>query len=54
MVNSNSQPASRRDGRVAEGARLESVFRGNSNVSSNLTLSAIESLTSKSRREFSN
>ena len=26
---------------MAEGARLESVFRGNSNVSSNLTLSAI-------------
>src|SRR5207248_2978138 len=32
---------SRRDGRVAEGARLESVFRGNSNVGSNPTLSAI-------------
>jgi hypothetical protein len=31
----------RRDGRVAEGARLESVFRGNSNVGSNPTLSAI-------------
>ncbi len=31
---------SRRDGRVAEGARLESVFRGNSNVGSNPTLSA--------------
>jgi hypothetical protein len=30
----------RRDGRVAEGARLESVFRGNSNVGSNPTLSA--------------
>ena len=30
-----------RDGRVAEGARLESVFRGNSNVGSNPTLSAI-------------
>ena len=29
-----------RDGRVAEGARLESVFRGNSNVGSNPTLSA--------------
>jgi hypothetical protein len=26
---------------VAEGARLESVFRGNSNVGSNPTLSAI-------------
>jgi hypothetical protein len=35
-----------RDGRVAEGARLESVFRGNSNVGSNPTLSAImESIT---------
>jgi hypothetical protein len=34
-----SQP--RRDGRVVEGARLESVFRGNSNVGSNPTLSAI-------------
>ena len=33
--------SSRRDGRVAEGARLESVFRGNSNVGSNPTLSAI-------------
>ena len=30
----------RRDGRAAEGARLESVFRGNSNVGSNPTLSA--------------
>ncbi len=40
MVNSNSPPAIRRDGRVAEGARLESVFRGNSNVGSNPTLSA--------------
>jgi hypothetical protein len=28
---------------VAEGARLESVFRGNSNVGSNPTLSAITS-----------
>jgi hypothetical protein len=33
-------PMRRRDGRVAEGARLESVFRGNSNVGSNPTLSA--------------
>ena len=31
----------RRGGRVVEGARLESVFRGNSNVGSNPTLSAI-------------
>ena len=31
----------RRDGRVAEGARLESVFRGNSNQGSNPCLSAI-------------
>ena len=30
-----------RDGRVAEGARLESVFMGNCNVGSNPTLSAI-------------
>ena len=37
----------RRDGRVAEGARLESVFRGNSNVGSNPTLSAIKSLMSE-------
>ena len=41
MLNSNSQPAFRRDGRVAEGARLESVFRGNSNLGSNPSLSAI-------------
>ena len=41
MLNSIRQPAFRRDGRVAEGARLESVFRGNSNVGSNPTLSAI-------------
>ncbi len=32
------------DGRVAEGARLESVFRGNSNVGSNPTLSPLSSL----------
>ena len=31
----------RRDGRVVEGARLESVCRGNSTVGSNPTLSAI-------------
>ncbi len=37
----NRFPNKRRDGRVAEGARLESVFRGNSNVGSNPTLSAI-------------
>ncbi len=30
-----------RDGRVVEGARLESVFRGNSNEGSNPSLSAI-------------
>ena len=35
-----SSHSHRRDGRVAEGARLESVFRGNSNVGSNPTLSA--------------
>ena len=34
-------PLDRRDGRVAEGARLESVCRGNSTVGSNPTLSAI-------------
>jgi hypothetical protein len=37
----------RRGGRVAEGARLESVFRGNSNVGSNPTLSASNSLLPK-------
>jgi hypothetical protein len=35
---------------VVEGARLESVFRGNSNVGSNPTLSA--SLESIAYREF--
>ena len=40
MIHSRSSPKWR-DGRVAEGARLESVFRGNSNVGSNPTLSAI-------------
>ena len=39
----NRFPNRRRDGRVAEGARLESVFRGNSNVGSNPTLSATQS-----------
>ena len=34
------RPCKRRDGRVAEGARLESVFRGNSNLGSNPSLSA--------------
>jgi hypothetical protein len=34
----------RRDGRVAEGARLESVFTRKGNVGSNPTLSAITSL----------
>jgi hypothetical protein len=33
--------SARRDGRVDEGARLESVWTGNRLVSSNLTLSAI-------------
>jgi hypothetical protein len=33
--------SSRRDGRVAEGARLESVFTRKGNVGSNPTLSAI-------------
>ena len=34
---------------MAEGARLESVFRGNSNVGSNPTLSAMISCTCKLR-----
>jgi hypothetical protein len=33
--------ANRRDGRVVEGARLESVYRGNSIEGSNPSLSAI-------------
>src|SRR5690349_106772 len=41
----------RRDGRVAEGARLESVFRGNSNVGSNPTLSASKKAR-ENRREI--
>src|SRR6476660_1090179 len=41
LYNDSSPNLRRRDGRVAEGARLESVFRGNSNVGSNPTLSAI-------------
>ena len=36
-----SQVLRRRDGRVAEGARLESVFTRKGNVGSNPTLSAI-------------
>src|SRR5262245_59771799 len=36
-----SIPLERRDVRVAEGARLESVCRGNSTVGSNPTLSAM-------------
>ena len=42
LYNELSPNLRRRDGRVAEGARLESVFRGNSNVGSNPTLSAIQ------------
>jgi hypothetical protein len=42
----------RRDGRVAEGARLESVFRGNSNVGSNPTLSASFKRLSRSCNQF--
>ena len=45
IVSSTTFRTTRRDGRVAEGARLESVFRGNSNVGSNPTLSAIFSIT---------
>lgn len=37
-----SRPAFRRDGRVVEVARLESVFTGHPNVGSNPALSAIE------------
>src|ERR1700676_2204389 len=37
----------RRDGRVVEGARLESVFRGNSNVGSNPTLTATPSVDNR-------
>src|ERR1035438_5848010 len=40
MVDSRRYATPGRDGRVVEGARLESVFRGNSNVGSNPTLSA--------------
>ena len=40
LYNESGPNLRRRDGRVAEGARLESVFRGNSNVGSNPTLSA--------------
>ena len=39
-------PLERRDVRVVEGARLESVCRGNSTVGSNPTLSAIRKLLS--------
>ena len=42
-----SIPHIRRDGRVVEGARLESVFRGNSNVGSNPTLSATRSASQR-------
>src|ERR1041385_1221140 len=44
--------ARRRDGRVAEGARLESVFRGNSNVGSNPTLSARFKVLTASCNQF--
>jgi hypothetical protein len=50
MVNSYSQPTMRRDGRVAEGARLESVFRGNSNLGSNPSLSATIASSSRALR----
>ena len=45
MLNSLRRFTRRRDGRVVEGARLESVFRGNSNVGSNPTLSASPTLS---------
>ena len=44
LLESGRRSWRRRDGRVAEGARLESVFRGNSNVGSNPTLSAMFSM----------
>jgi len=40
LQSKHSCPKSRRDGRVAEGARLESVFTRKGNVGSNPTLSA--------------
>src|SRR5579863_2824856 len=40
VLNSRRTTTFRRDGRVVEGARLESVFRGNSNEGSNPSLSA--------------
>src|ERR1700687_343440 len=51
LVNSMRRSHNWRDGRVVEGARLESVFRGNSNVGSNPTLSAsLESITYRNRK----
>ena len=41
------QQPRRRDGRVAEGARLESVFTRKGNVGSNPTLSASFQITAK-------
>jgi hypothetical protein len=44
----------RRDGRVVEGARLESVYRGNSIEGSNPSLSAnLEPITYKKSAEMS-
>jgi hypothetical protein len=49
LYNDVSPNLRRRDGRVAEGARLESVFRGNSNVGSNPTLSASSKYSAEHR-----
>ena len=46
-------PLERRDVRVVEGARLESVCGGNSTVGSNPTLSAISSYLSSNTLSFS-
>src|ERR1700752_1594667 len=43
----------RRDGRVAEGARLESVFTRKGNVGSNPTLSATQSELQRNSRSLS-
>ena len=45
IIRRHSERRKGRDGRVAEGARLESVFTRKGNVGSNPTLSAIFSMT---------
>jgi hypothetical protein len=52
VIDSESKRPCRRDGRAAEGARLESVFRGNSNVGSNPTLSASTSKESQKTEKY--